>query len=85
MLDRNGTPVSLQVLGNQSPVAVMRLVFTAKEAALVYELFDEGVFDAPSLHKVEKSFFAGGPVSSVFLILVEEFFGWCPVRVATRC
>jgi hypothetical protein len=58
VLDRDGTPVSLQVFGNQSPVAVMQLVFTAKEAELRHVLASHihDAFDFCFAELLEESF-----------------------------
>lgn len=74
MLDLYVTPLVFKVLCNEPPMAMMRLVLTAKKASAI-KLFAINFFDLPLRHEVEKFFLVFFPRSFVFFEAIQDVLG----------
>ena len=79
VLGRYAFPVTLQVFGHQSPVAVMWLVFAAEEAASVDHFLGQRFLDAAARHETEEFLLVNVPITLVFRVGVKQLLGWYQV------
>ena len=80
MHDLQVTPAGLQVFSNQPPVAVFRSRLTTEKATTINEIFRNLFLNFSPSHQVHELPFIASPVPPVFLVFVEDLFGWREVR-----
>lgn len=83
MRDLNVAPVRLEVLRDQSSVAVMGFVLAAEEAPLCDQSGIDFLLDLASAHQIKEFLLIYGPVTLVLLVLVKNVLSSPPTE--TRC
>src|SRR5712672_1862554 len=66
MHDFDSAPFLRQILRDQAPMTMMRLVFTAQQAAVLKKVAPRGVFDFAGLHQANELVFVDRPSAFVF-------------------
>ncbi len=65
-------PLLFQILPNQSPVAVVRLVLAAEQAGLVHHRAGYSFLDPPPLHQLEEAVLVPCPIVPMLLVRIEN-------------
>ena len=72
MGDIDITPMFLEVIRDQSPVTVVRLVFAAKQASVRDHFRWNGFFDPPLFHERKEAVLIRPPIPLLLLVLVQD-------------
>ena len=73
-------PMAAQIFRDQSPMAMVRLVFTAQQAAGLDHFLGDRILNMALFHEVEKALFINAPLPLVLLVLVKNFLGRRQIR-----
>lgn len=76
MVDRQRpSPFFVEILADETPVAVMRLVFRAEETRALKHLRFEAMLDLPFRHQPQKALLVCPPIALFFLVRFEHRVG----------
>jgi hypothetical protein len=76
MLGLDSTPLRVEVFGHESPMAMMRQMFAAKQAALLKQFRLNCLFDLSPRHQIQKLMLINIPIALVLFVSVEEVLRW---------